>query len=77
MPNRSSSLTPVKFDTISDGNTTGIRLRTTMDKVKKNTIQDIALGLIFCNFDDSGGFSVEDFGACFSCLFLNFLPKLS
>jgi len=35
MPNRSRSLTCVKFATIRDGNTTGIRLKTTIDMVKR------------------------------------------
>jgi len=39
--------------------------------VKKNTIQEIGLGLIFCDFEGSGGFSCDSF-ACFSCLFLAF-----
>ena len=76
MPNRSRSLTAVKFATIREGNTTGIRLKITMDMVKKNTIQETELGLVFCDFVGSGGFSADGSGACFSCLFLNFLPKL-
>ena len=61
---------------MKEGNTTGIRLKITKD-MKKNTIQEMVFGLIFCDFDDSDGFSAEDSDACFSCLFLNFLPKLS
>ncbi len=76
IPNRSRSLTAVKFATIRDGNTTGIRLKITTDMVKKNTIQDILVGLIFCDFAGSVVFSRDSF-ACFSCLFLNFLPKTS
>ncbi len=77
MPNCSRSLTWVKFATIKEGKTIGIRLKITIDIVKKNTIQEMGFGLIFCDFDDSDGFSAEDSDACFSCLFLNFLPKLS
>jgi len=67
MPNLSSSLTSVKPATIRDGNTTGIRLRTTMDMVKKNTIQEIGLGFVFSNLDGSCDLSLDDLGACFSC----------
>ncbi len=74
MPNRSRSLTCVKPATIRDGNTTGIRLKITIDMVKKNTIQEIGLGLIFSNFEGSDGF-FNSFSDCFSCFFLNFLPK--
>ena len=74
MPNGSRSLTCVKFATIRDGNTTEIRLKTTRDMVKKNTIQETGLGLIFCDFDDSGGLSGSL--VCFSCFFLNFLANL-
>jgi len=76
MPNCFRSLTCVKFATIREGNTTGIRLKTTIDMVKKNTIQEIGVGLIFCDFAGSEVFSCDSF-ACFSCLFLNFLPKTS
>ena len=74
MPNCSNSLTDVKFATIRDGNTTGIRLRITMDMVKKNTIQETGLGLIISNFEGSGDF-LNPSSDCFSCFFLNFLPK--
>ncbi len=74
MPNRSSSLTAVKFATIRDGNTTGIRLKITIDMVKKNTIQEIGPGLIFSVLCGSGTFS--GIFACFSCFFINFLAKL-
>jgi len=47
MPNCSNSLTAVKFATIREGNTTGIRLKITMDIAKKNTIQETGFGLIF------------------------------
>ncbi len=76
MSNRSSSLTAVKPAIMAEGKTTGIRLITTIEMVKKNTIQEIALGLVFCDFVGSEGFSCDSF-ACFSCLFLNFLPKPS
>ena len=75
MPNRSRSLTCVKPATMAEGKTTGIRLKITMDMIKKKTIQEIGLGLIFCNFDDSAGFSFDSFSDRFSCLFLN-LAKL-
>ncbi len=57
MPNRSSSLTAVKPATIREGNTTGIRLKITIEMVKKKTIQETGLGLVFCNFVCSEGFS--------------------
>jgi len=47
IPNCSNSLTDVKFATMKEGKTTGIRLRLTMDMVKKNTIQETGFGLIF------------------------------
>jgi len=74
MPNCSNSLICVKFATIREGNTTGIRLKITTDMVKKKTIQETGLGLIFSNFEGSGGF-LNSFSDCFSCFFLNFLPK--
>jgi len=72
-PNCSRSLTVVKLVAIRAGNTTGIRLIITIDVVKKNTVQETGLGLIFSDFE-SGGFSGSF--DCFSCLFLNFLSKL-
>ncbi len=74
MPNCCKSLTCVKFATIREGNTTGIRLKITIDMVKKKTIQETGLGLIFSNFEGSGGF-LNSFSDCFSCFFSNFLPK--
>ena len=65
MSNRSRSLICVKFATIREGNTAGIRLKITIDMVKKNTIQETGVGLVFCDFVDSEGFSCDSF-ACFS-----------
>ncbi len=64
IPNRSSSLTAVKPAIMAEGNTTGIRLKITIDMVKKNTIQETGLGLIFSVLCGSGTFS--GIFACFS-----------
>ncbi len=75
MPNCSRSLTDVKFAIIAEGKTTGIRLKITIDMVKKNTIQEIRFGLNFSELSGSDDFSFDSFADCFSCFFLNFLAN--
>jgi len=65
----------VKFATIAEGNTTGIRLKITTEMVKKKTIQEIALGLNFSELCGSGDFSFDSFVDCFSCFFPIFLAN--
>ena len=66
IPNCSRSLTSVKFATIIEGNTTGIRLKITIEMVKKNTIQEIGFGLNFSELPDFDDFSFDSFADCFS-----------
>jgi len=75
MPNCSRSLTWVKFAIIREGNTAGIRLKITIDIVKKKTIQEIRSGLNFSELSGSDDFSFDSFADCFSCFFLNFLAN--
>jgi len=57
---------------MAEGKTTGIRLRMTMEMVKKNTIQETEVGLFGKDLARSVGCSSD---SCFFCFFLWFLAK--